>query len=171
VSFQVKPLTTGGLVAGDPAAVLRFQQRSAELFRTVSGLNGTADELESRIDHLQLALDQTPGATQAHGEQLDRLRTRLLDLRVGLNGDRTRSRRAAPAPLALRARVGYLLDGYWSSRTAVPGEYEESMAVAETQLQETLSDLAGLSDDLAALEEELETLGAPWTPGRMPRWD
>jgi hypothetical protein len=53
----------------------------------------------------------------------------------------------------------------------VPGEYSESLAVAERQFEDARKALEDLLSDLAALERELESLGAPWTPGRMPQWE
>jgi hypothetical protein len=33
-----------------------------------------------------------------------------------------------------------------------------------------LAELRVIATDLAAAEAELEALGAPWTPGRIPDW-
>ena len=42
---------------------------------------------------------------------------------------------------------------------------------ASADFAEALDDLRGLVEgDLADLESELDELGAPWTPGRMPPW-
>ena len=44
--------------------------------------------------------------------------------------------------------------------------------IAGKAFEKTLADLQRLIEqDLAALEERMEQAGAPWTPGRVPRWE
>jgi hypothetical protein len=52
----------------------------------------------------------------------------------------------------------------------VPAAYRESLDVAERQFTTALAELRAIETDLATLETELEQLGAPWTPGRVPAW-
>jgi hypothetical protein len=170
VQFMVKPLTTAGLVAADPADVLAFQQRTADLYRAVTGAGRTMAELDGRLAHLRRALAETPAAGLAQVAALDGLRARLLDLEVVMNGDSTRAARAEPVPLAISDRVANLVYGHWASRAAVPAAYRESLDVAERQFTTALAELRAIETDLATLETELEQLGAPWTPGRVPAW-
>ena len=80
------------------------------------------------------------------------------------------SRRAEAVPLSITGRVGFLVFGHWSSQSDVGGNYRESLAIAEQQFGDWLPRLRTLADDLAALESEMQELGAPWTPGRVPEW-
>ena len=51
------------------------------------------------------------------------------------------------------------------------GTSRQAYRAAGERFQSVLADLRGLiEEDLAALEDELERSGAPWTPGRVPRW-
>jgi hypothetical protein len=52
----------------------------------------------------------------------------------------------------------------------VTGNYRDSFAIAERQFTAALQELKSIAAELAALEDELQELGAPWTPGRIPDW-
>ena len=45
------------------------------------------------------------------------------------------------------------------------------MQIAKSSLSTALKELHMIAADLQAFEEELERLGAPWTPGRLPDRD
>jgi hypothetical protein len=169
-SFTLKALHSGGLVAADRTAVLEFQAATAELYRAVSGADRAAAEIEQRIDHLLLAVQATPAASERQAAGLRSLRARMQDLRVTLNGDSTLSTRAEPAPLALLSRVAFIAGGTWGSQSAVTGNHRDSLEVASRQFPGLLGDLKSIAADLADLEAELEDAGAPWTPARIPDW-
>ncbi|NND45535.1 MAG: glycosyl hydrolase [Xanthomonadales bacterium] len=169
-SFIVKPLYTGGTVTDDREALLAFQMQTDRLYRAVTGADGAADELQSRIDHLLQALTDTPATTEEHAQRLRALNTRLQDFKLVLHGDSTRSSRNEPAPMSISARVGWLVFGHWDTQAPVPGNYRDSYEIAESQFAEALAELKGIAADLEGLEAEMHDVGAPWTPGRIPDW-
>jgi len=166
----LKPLHTGGLVAEDRAGLLDFQQRTAELYRAVLGADRAAGEIESRIEHLLKAVTETPGADESQAGALRALRSRMQDLRVQLNGDRTLTSRNEPAPLALRSRVGRIVNGSWGSQSEAGGTFRDSYAVAAGQFPGVLDELRAVAAELERIEQALEAAGAPWTPSRIPDW-
>ncbi len=168
--FEVRPLFSGGLVAGDPQAVLDFQQETARLYAAVAGADGAAGELDDRIAHVLEAIDRAPGASEEQATTLRNLRTRLRDLQVQLDGDRTLARRAEPVPMSISERLGALVYGHWSSQAAVPGAYRDSRTVAEAQFGRVLEELRAIDAELRTLEQSMDAIGAPWTPGRIPDW-
>jgi len=169
-TFLLKPLFSGGLVADNREAVLEFQTRTAELYRAVMGADKAAEEIQTRIDHLLVAVQQTPSATQQQATAVRALNARMQDLQVRLNGDRTLAGRQEPAPLALTARISAIVGGSWESESVVTGNFRDSYAIAAEQFPPLLTELKAISADLTRLEAELEAEGAPWTPARLPEW-
>jgi photosystem II stability/assembly factor-like uncharacterized protein len=168
--FEVKYLGNTTLPASDRSAALTFQQQTAELRRAVMGAGRMLDYAQERLDHIKVALRDTPGATTEQMSQADALVVRLDDLRVVLNGDDTVSSRNEPTAPGISDRLSRVTEG-WTSTSAPTGTQQESYRVAAEQFSELLPELQRLIEgDLVALEEELERLGAPYTPGRMPRW-
>ncbi|MFC1720169.1 glycosyl hydrolase, partial [Pseudomonadota bacterium] len=169
-TFLLKPLFSGGLVADNREAVLEFQTRTAELYRAVMGADKAAEEIQARIDHLVVAVQQTPSATQQQATAVRALNARMQDLQVRLNGDLTLTGRQEPAPLSLTGRISAIVGGSWESQSAVTGNFRDSYAIAAEQFPPVLAELKAISAELTSLEAELEAEGAPWTPARLPEW-
>ena len=91
-------------------------------------------------------------------------------LRVELNGDEVRASRAEPVPLSLLNRVAIIVQGSWGTQSAVTGNFRDSYEVAAAQFPLLLGELTSIAEDLAEVESELESKGAPWTPSRIPEW-
>ncbi len=166
-SFQLKPLFGGKNFAADQQAVLAFQQQSAELIRAVSGSIGKLDEIDGRINHLVEAVQLTAAADENQASAVRALRDRARSLRISLNGDSSLSSRYARIPTPTAQRIGRL-QWNWGSQAEITETDRQSFAVAKDELDRALAQLSGIETDLRALEAQLEQLGAPWTPGRVP---
>jgi len=134
------------------------------------GANRAAGEIETRIKHLLKAVQDTPATTETQAAAVRALDARMKVLQVSLKGDRTVSSRAEPVPMSLTQRIGMIAGGSWGSQSAVTGNYRDSYEIAAAQFPAVLTELKSIASDLAALEAELESQGAPWTPARLPDW-
>jgi hypothetical protein len=170
-NLVLKPLFTGGLIGSDQDARLRFALEAAELYRSVNGADRTAGEVQVRIDHLKVAVDETPGEMEELAQQIRALNDRLQQLRVMLNGDTTRATRYEPVPLPISTRIEFIIGGSWDSQAAITPNYADSLAVARSEFATTVAKLKALTVDLAQLEAAVEKAKAPWTPGRVPPGD
>jgi hypothetical protein len=68
-------------------------------------------------------------------------------------------------------RIGYVV-GAQRMSTAKPTQTQiEQYNAAAQEFEGVLNQLRQLVDvDLSKLEKQLESAGAPWTPGRIPEW-
>jgi hypothetical protein len=91
-------------------------------------------------------------------------------VRTTLQGDRTlESRQEAPWP-AIGDRVRRAVSA-WSSTSAPTATHRQNVQVAGAQLVRVLDDRRLLLEqDLPVIEKQLDAVGAPWTPGRLPGW-
>lgn len=169
-TFTVKALDLSPETATDPAAVLSFQQRAGELFRAVQGAVAHSGELKNRIAHLKAGVKATPAAGEAEAAALREIEARLVDLDVSLSGDRTVASRNEAVAWSVAQRASIVYQWLLDSRAPVPALYEESYTVAAEQFADALQSLQAISRDLAELENRLEQMGTPWTPGRTPDW-
>ena len=87
-----------------------------------------------------------------------------------LSGDSSVSSRNEPVPWSITRRAGVVYGLLLNVRSDVPEMYEDSYAIAANEFRDVLSRLKTIETDLDALEIELERLGAPYTPGRVPDW-
>ncbi len=170
VSFRLKPMFEGGLITDDRQAVLDFQQKTAALSRAVRGAGRALGELDDRVEHLHQAITATPAAEEQSVQALLAIRSRLQDLQVRMTGDQTLASRSERTPMSIAARVGDIIGGHWESQSSVTGTHRDSYDVAARQFETALGELRAVAGELERLESELEGIGAPWTPGRIPDW-
>jgi hypothetical protein len=75
------------------------------------------------------------------------------------------------APLSITDRLDRAVGGFWSS-SALTTTHQRSYEIAGRAFQGVLERLRVLvEEDMRRLGDELEAIGAPWTPGRgVPKW-
>ncbi|WP_395375239.1 WD40/YVTN/BNR-like repeat-containing protein [Marinicella sp. W31] len=167
-TFTLKSLDNSSEITENPVQRQAFQQRLGELMRTTEGANSKMGEIANRIKHLREAVRLTSATDENHAQQLHQLHSRYLALKTRLQGDQTISSRSEPVPWSVNTRVYSLYGGIIESQADVPGNYRDSMAIAQSELTQVLGDLSALDNDLKSFEAAMEQLGAPWTPGRIP---
>lgn len=169
-TFVVKDLRVSPEITEDRAALLAFQQKTADLRRAVDGASGLMGEMQRRINHLQAALVRTETATEAHKQELTAIDSELRAVRVMMNGDRTIASRNEPVPMSISGRVASIIFGHWRSQSDVTGVHQGAYDIAAAEFADALDRLRRLDERLHNFEQNMEALGAPWTPGRVPEW-
>ena len=171
VEFTTRLLGRSSTPAKDFDASIAFQREAADLFRAVQGAGRTLDDAQERLDHIRKAVDVTPGLDRALLDEIDAIETRLKDMGILMNGDRTIARRSEPTTPGISSRVSQVL---WGTReiTSDPTQTQrDNLALAGKLFAPLLADLKVLVEkDLADLEQRLDEAGAPFTPGRIPAW-
>ncbi len=168
--FTVRALAASPEITDDRRALQAFQLDVAGLQRAVTGAQRSLEETKARIDHLRAALGETPGRSPADFSTLNQLDDRLDDVRVALSGDETTISRNEPAPMSIANRVAFVYDSIVHAQVDVPAQYRASYDIAAREFAPVLTELKAVSAELQALEQRMEGLGAPWTPGRIPDW-
>jgi photosystem II stability/assembly factor-like uncharacterized protein len=171
--FTVTPLGLATLPAADREALVAFQRRTAGLQRAVLGAQRTLAEARTRLDHIQVALRDTPGGAELSGllDEARALEVRLDELSIALSGDAVVARYNEPTPPSIVDRVQRVISGQWSSTSAPTVTHLEGYRIASEEFGSWLPGLRqAVEEDLRKIEDRMEAAGAPWTPGRVPRW-
>ncbi|MFL6236772.1 MAG: VPS10 domain-containing protein [Thermoanaerobaculia bacterium] len=169
--FEARPLATSGLTGQDQAAQLAFQRKTASLQRAVMGATQALEEAQNRLKYVQKAILETPKADLKLIQQARALDLRLQDIAVKLAGDPVLAGHNEPTPPAIIDRVQTVVSAHWSTTAQATKTYEADYNIAAAEFGPVLADLRqAIGVDLKSLEDQLETLGAPWTPGRLPAW-
>jgi photosystem II stability/assembly factor-like uncharacterized protein len=168
---ETVPLGLASLPAENRSELLAFQRKTARLQRAVLGAAQSAGEAQKRLDHIKAALSNTLGASPNLSDEARALELRLKDLLIKLSGDRLLQRRNEPTPPSITDRVEAIVGGHWTSTSNATQTQRDDYNIAAEEFAVVLESLRTLIEsDLAKLEEKLEQAGAPWTPGRVPRW-
>jgi photosystem II stability/assembly factor-like uncharacterized protein len=170
-TFEAAPLGTASLPPPDRAAVLAFAQKVSRLQRAVQGASRLAGELRQQITLVRKAVDDTAKADVKLMADVRAIDGRLRDIQVALGGDPVVRRYNEPTPPSIAERVEGIIGGQWTTTSAPTETHRQQYAIAGEQFAPVLEQLRALVDvDIRGLQERLEAAGAPWTPGRVPRW-
>ncbi len=171
-TFTLKPLDLATFPAEDRAEVQAFRLEAAELQRAVHASVEVVAEVDDRLEHLRQAVLETPNADQKLLGEILSLAADLEALRRELTGDSSAaSRNHAVAPSIL-GRVEGVVGDQWYCTSAPTQINRDSLRWAGEAFTELLPKLKTLVENrLQALEQQLETAGAPWTPSRFPTWE
>ncbi|MCG8604864.1 glycosyl hydrolase, partial [bacterium] len=170
-TFTLKPLGTATLPAEDPEQLLTFQRKIGSLQRAVLGASRAANDALDRIKHIKKAIIDTPEADPALAVRAKELAIRLDELMIKLNGDRIIRSHSEPAPPSITSRVQEIVRGHWNSTSVATQTFLDLYEIASSEFAVVLEELRVLVEqDLEELEAQLESVGAPWTPGRVPIW-
>ncbi len=170
-TFTAEPLGLVDVPAAKRGEILAFQRKAARLQRAVLGANETVKEAQTRLDHLKKALVDAPGADLKLLDEARAIQSRLADLKTAMTGDPVARKYNEPAAPSITERVNQVVEGCWEATTGPTGTHRQQADLAGALFQDALGKLQTLVEkDLKGLEERAETAGAPWTPGRVPRW-
>jgi photosystem II stability/assembly factor-like uncharacterized protein len=168
-TFTVESVSAAVQTAPERAATLAFEQKVERLQRAVLGAQKAMEEAEQRLDLIDKALVDTPAADPQLTAQSLAMRNRLRDLETVMTGDKVVAAHQEPIPPAILQRLGTSIS--WGNMVAPTHTQEDAYQFAAQAFAPTLDALRQLIEvDLKHLEDQLEAAGAPWTPGRFPRW-
>lgn len=169
VPFQVKYVGPQAMPAEDLKELTEFQKQVIRLQRDLSAATGTAADLTTRLEQVKQALDQTPSAPP---EARERARKLIADHRIttrALTGDSFLQSRNENAPASIAERVGEAVGATRQLTDRVTGTQREQFKIAREELSQVAAKLRQTVErDLKEMEQMLDKLGAPWTPGRLP---
>jgi photosystem II stability/assembly factor-like uncharacterized protein len=155
----------------DRKRLLAFERKVAKLQRAATGAVETVDETKTRIAHIKQALLDAPGADARLGTEVREVEARLKDIELVLRGDAALAGRNEPTSPFVMDRVEAIVGAQWTATSPPTGTSEQAYTWAAEAFRGPLENLRRLvSVDLKKIEDQMETAGAPWTPGRLPSW-
>jgi hypothetical protein len=172
VEFKTVLLNNSKIPDADRRSLYKFHKQLASLNRAVKGAQKFIDELEDRVSKIRLALKRTPEADEQMFADAQKIKIRLNEIDRQLSGDKTLSKLKVTAPPSIGGRISDITWGLWNTSSAPTQTQIESYKIAAEEFKPLLNDLKIIvENDLKNLESKMESIGAPWTPGRIPSWD
>ncbi len=171
-SFVVKDLGGGTFDAEDPDGAYDFDEDVLAFARVVQAATTVMNDADEKIDALHAAILATPDAPLAWRQDSFRLRARMLEIKRAMNGDRSASRREFPTEPSITRRL-FTVSGGRNGVTSPPTQTQiDGLAWAKEAFGPVYADLKKLVEqDIPELERRLESVNAPYTPGRaLPEW-
>ena len=97
------------------------------------------------------------------------LEKELASIRKSFYGDRLKSRLDQPTLASLSSRIWATQAGF-DSTSEPTTTAKEAYRIAKKELQPQVQKIQALVNKIKSLETQLETAGAPYTPGRDIEW-
>jgi photosystem II stability/assembly factor-like uncharacterized protein len=174
VAFEAKVLNNVTLPAPDRAELVAFQKKTARLLRAIQASQQLNRDMIERVQYLKQAINNTPDASPELLAKAAELAEKLDDIRWAFYGQTPRASREEnwPAPPAINDRLRGLVYSHWNSTSRVSETQMQMYDILAEEFPPLLEQLKKIAEvDIKAIEAELDALGAPWTPGRIPEWN
>ena len=171
-AFIIKSLKNASLPPTDMMALNNFSVKMTKMRRAARAVSEVCNTQQSRLQHLNKAVIETPGSDLKLLERIEKLNIIQKQIAIILYGDRSLSSREFAVPPGLLSRIETTMDNFWEATGAVPVSAEKNYSQAAEILEKLLSDVKNMESELKKLEEELFKLGAPYTQGSdfIPDW-
>jgi septation ring formation regulator EzrA len=154
------------------AELLEFQSAVSALASTMSAAENFAADLQKKVVLIRQTLHNTPGTPEELKEKASDINQQLEDVIFIFEGPQARASREEipPYPMPLNRRLGALVYAHYSSTSEVTKTEKDNYEILKDELQPVLEKLSSVYQEIKALNDELDDIGAPWTPGRIPAW-
>ncbi len=168
-SFDIKPLNSQSLPAKNRLEVLAFEKMSGELYRSVSSASRTMQDLGNRLKYIKVAVQNTPTSS------LDMLKT-IRETEIAMNqikrivwGDNALSKREFETPNTLSFRASMAYYSSLSNASEITETNKRLYREAKEEFDEQLTRMNTVQASIEKMEDTLDIVKAPYTPGRSPK--
>ena len=141
--------------------------------RAIYAAQSITDNLIKRTQYVKQAINNTPDAPAGLLAKATEIELQLENIRWAFYGQSPKASREEnwPAPPSINGRVGALVYSHWGSTSRVSETQMQMYDILAEEFPPILAQLKNISEvGLKGLEAELDAIGAPWTPGRIPEW-
>jgi photosystem II stability/assembly factor-like uncharacterized protein len=173
VEFTCKKLNNTTLPAKDYNENVQFAKQVSQLAIAVVGTGRMITESSNKVEHIKQAIYSTPGASQDLMNKARALGVELEALNFKMNGvpAKASGEEVPPAVVPINDRLGIITYAHMGSTSGITTSEKRNYEILKAEFPPVLAALKRIVEtDIPALEAELNKIGAPWTPGRLPVW-
>jgi len=173
VPFLAKLLSQASLPAKDYREVVDFQNEVAELSRVMSGTRQLAREQQVKLNTIREVMKQTPGTGTPMLADVMALQDEVDNILYKLEGPSAAAswEELPPMEMPLNRRLNVMVRTHWSSTTGLTKTETDQLEILREEFPPVLEDLKEVVSGINEIEDRLDELKAPWSPGRMPELD
>jgi hypothetical protein len=173
VSFNTRKLDIVTLPATNYRENTEFAKEVSRLSVAMTGTTRLTNELITKIENIKQAIYATPAAGQEMMDKARKVGKELEEISFALNGVSPKASREEipPAQVPLNIRLSSISSGFIGNTSSISANEKNSLEILKEEFPPVLAKLQRIAEnEIPALEKQLNSLNAPWTPGRMPVW-
>lgn len=173
VQFKATLLNQATLPARDLEALVAFQNEVSEFSRVMTGAMRLAREHQVKLAAIRKAMKQTPGTGAEMLKRVKDLEREINDIIYKMEGPEAIAswEELPPMAMPLNRRLNVMIRTHWSSTSELTATEMDQLEILRAEFPVLLAELEKITGELNQLDRELESLKAPWTPGRIPKLD
>ncbi len=169
--FSIMPLNIATLPAANRTALYDFQNEASKLMGKVLGTLRRAADLSDNIKAIKVTLQNTPAADKELIYSADSLEAKTNELLRKLSGDRIIASHNMNTPPSIVGRIQSAIYGMMGSTSAPTQTQRDQFKIVGEEIVPIINELKSLINvDLKNIQQQMDKLDAPWTPGRIPEW-
>ncbi len=169
ISFNTVVLNNTTLPATDRMALTAFQKKISELSRSVNGASQACEDMTSNVKIMREVIKALPGAPASLAKTAKDILRKLDELSIQLDGDPLLAKRNVNQTPSITERVNDVVYSIYGTTSSPTQTMEDAYVISRKAFEPVLAELRKIQEsDVRMLMDELERLGAPWTPGRVP---
>jgi photosystem II stability/assembly factor-like uncharacterized protein len=172
--FDAAALNNTTLPAEDRDELVAFQKEVSGLTRAMEGARQQTGELMKRTRVIRQTLQSMPDAPPDLVQKVVNLEKDLDQILWTFNGQPTKASDEEnwPAQVPLNERLWSVIIPGWGSTSAITQTQKDVYAIILEEFPPVLEKIRQINDvSMKEIESELNAIGAPWTPGRVPEWN
>ncbi len=172
IDFNTVVLNNTSLPDTDPAATKKFYKKVAELARVMMGTMDYREELVEKTAYIQQAMHSVDNAPVGLKNQLVDISLRLDDIEFIFEGTPAKAswEEVPPEVMPLSNRLNAVVYTSWGSTSSPTASMRTNYDIVTEELPAILDELVGIGTKLTNMEQELDKMKAPHTPGRIPKF-
>ncbi|MGB7295676.1 MAG: hypothetical protein WBC70_08815, partial [Candidatus Aminicenantales bacterium] len=170
VKFKAEILGLASLPAENRTDLTAFQKKVTDLSRRVNAASSLVRDLREKARHFRAALKSLGKPDDALFADIKTMEQKIGDMERQLFGDRTWEKIDQQAEPGLVRRINGVVYDHRRSTSAPTQSQRDAFDLVAEAFPPVLEALRAVAEeDVKKIEERLDELGAPATPGRIPR--
>lgn len=172
--FKAEQLENRTLPAEDRGELLAFQEKVADITRAIQGADELSANMMKQMKTIKQAILNTPAETKELMAEAERIQDELDEVIFRFHGvtPKASSEEIPPHKMTIMERLSAITWAHYRSTSKVTETERRNYEILKKDFPPLLKKLKELkTEDIQQLEEKLEKLNAPWTPGRMPEFE
>jgi photosystem II stability/assembly factor-like uncharacterized protein len=154
----------------DNVKLIAFYDALSDFRRVVSGVNAYSKEMENRVKHLKAAVLNSSKTDVAIVNEFKKIELSLQKIDLQINGDKSLEKRDFETVSGYMGRVNNMVWNIYGSQLQQTITHENELNVLKSKFGNCYNDVKAAKTALEALENKLENLKVPYTPGRLPNF-
>ena len=170
--FNAESLNLATFPAEDKAEVAAFQSQVAELAGAMNAARNFTAELQKKVVLIKQTLHNTAGTPGEMMQRAIRAEKELEDIVYEFEGPEAKasSEEIPPTDVPLNTRLRAIIYATYRSTSGTTRTQLDSYAILAEEFPGVLAKLRSIDEEIRGMDDELDAIGAPWTPGRFPNW-